>query len=37
MLYPAFIVIFLVTENIGGKETTGKIRQFKVTENSLFY
>jgi hypothetical protein len=41
MLYPAFLVILLVTDIIveggGGMETTGKIRQIEGTENSLFY
>ena len=27
---PAFLAILLVTGNIGGMETTGKIRQFEV-------
>jgi hypothetical protein len=37
LLYPAVLVILLVTGNIGRLETTGKICQFEVTENSLFY
>jgi len=37
-VHPAFLVILLVTENIGeGIETTGKIRQIEITANSLFY
>jgi hypothetical protein len=36
MLYPAFLVILLVTGNIGG-ETTGKIHQIEITENGFFY
>jgi len=39
-LYPVILVILLVTENIaggGGMGITGKIRQFEITENSLFY
>jgi hypothetical protein len=36
-MYPAFLVTLLVAENIGGMETTGKIRQIEVTENNLFY
>jgi hypothetical protein len=41
-VYPAFLVILLVTENIGevggrGLETTEKIRQIEVTENNPFY
>ena len=37
--YPVFLVILLVTGNIGGggMETTGKIRQIEITANSLFY
>jgi hypothetical protein len=37
-VFPAFLVILLVSGNIGvgGMETTGKIRQIKATENSLF-
>ena len=35
---PAFKWSSFVTRNIGGRmETTGKIRQTKVTENNLFY
>jgi len=42
LLYPAFLVILLVTENIGrggggAVETTGKIRQIGVKKNSPFY
>ena len=41
LLYPAFLVILLVTENIGrgerAVETTGKILQIEVKENSPFY
>jgi hypothetical protein len=36
-IYPVFLVILHVAGNIGGMETTGKIRQIAVTENSLFY
>jgi len=45
-LYPAFLVILLVTGNIGGMdgggwgvgiETKGKMRQIEVTENNLSY
>jgi len=42
-VYPAFLVILLVTGNIeggagwGGMEMTGKICQIEITENSLFY
>jgi hypothetical protein len=32
VLYPAIVVILLVTGNIGGMETTGKIRQIEVIE-----
>jgi hypothetical protein len=37
VLCPTFLVILLVAGNIGGMETTGKIHQIEVTENSLFY
>jgi hypothetical protein len=40
VVYPAYLVIFLVTENMaGGKrgDTTGKICQIEFTETSLFY
>jgi hypothetical protein len=37
LLYQKFLVILLATGNIGGMDMTGKIRQFEVTENSLFY
>ena len=41
MLYSAFLAILLVSGNIGagggGEETTGKIYQFEMTENNLFY
>jgi hypothetical protein len=39
VLYPAFLVILLVTGNIGGRgrETTGKIRQIEDRANGLFY
>jgi hypothetical protein len=37
-VYPAFLVILLLTGNIEeGIETTGKIRQFEIKENSPFY
>jgi hypothetical protein len=36
-LYPASVVILHVSGNIEGMETTGKIRQIEVIENSLFY
>jgi hypothetical protein len=38
-MYPDCLVILFVTGNIGGEgmETTGKLRQFEVTENNLFY
>jgi len=39
LLYPAFLVILLVTVNIGGRgdETTGQRRQIEIKANSLFY
>jgi hypothetical protein len=36
VLYPAFLTILLVAGNIGGMETTGKIRQIEIRENDLF-
>jgi hypothetical protein len=38
ILYPAFLVILLVTGNIGrGVLKTGKTRQIEITENGFFY
>jgi hypothetical protein len=38
VFYPTFRVILLVTGNKGrGAETTGKIRQIEIRENSLIY
>jgi len=43
ILYPAFLVILLVTGNIEGggeggwMETTGKMCQIEITGNSLLY
>jgi hypothetical protein len=36
VLYPAFLVILLVTGNIGGMETTGKIGKIDVTKRVYF-
>jgi len=38
-LYSAFLVILLVTWNVGRRRmgTAGKISEIEVTENSLFY
>jgi len=36
VLYAAFLVILLVTWNIGGKETTWKVRKIEVTKTASY-
>jgi len=36
VLYPDFLVIILVTGNIGGMETTGRIRKMEVAKTDSF-